>query len=145
MKGYKNYNEINFSKIFEEYQNNNLTQTEISKKYNIPYSTFNSRYVKWKMQYMSGGKKNNDSEKISDIFVKKEKSDKNEIGKNIMDIMQNAGGRGVRNKHSGFTDILDKVEQTKKNNNDGNNDKKPKRISGILNQGLDIEIGKYSK
>jgi hypothetical protein len=85
MKGYKNYSEINFQKIFEEYQKNNLTQTEISKKYNIPYSTFNSRYVKWKMRYMNGGnnvsgnplnyyEKNNDTKNSEEINVFNKKS-----------------------------------------------------------------------
>lgn len=123
MKGYKNYNEINFSKIFEEYQKNNLTQTEISKKYNIPYSTFNSRYVKWKMQYMNGGgnKKQNDSEKLNSIFKRKDTSEnkksEKEKSNNVMEVMNNMGGKGQRNKHSGFTDIIEQQEKNNKQQN----------------------------
>lgn len=119
MKGYKNYDNVNFNKIFTEYQNTKITQKELCEKNNIPLTTFNTRYMKYKL--MNGGnlRVQNENEKPNSIFKKqKETSEQN---KNAMEVMYDVGKRGGKNKHSGFTDIIE--EQNKKDKEKQSNKK----------------------
>ena len=134
MKGYKNYSEINFNKIFEEYQKNNLTQTEISKKYNIPYSTFNSRYVKWKMQMTGGNLNSNKEGKLFKKYSETEsaKKQKNEKIQEMFDHMHGVNRGGNRDI---VEELCDKKTirniDDKKNVNKKNNEQKGKNVKSI--------------
>ena len=113
MKGYKNYEGINFQKLFEDYQKNNLTQTEISKKYDIPYSTFNSRYVKWKMQNMNGGGDNNKNTKIARKNIPIDEKKYNEQQKESEKILESMkGGRSKKNTIT--VELVDQIRPEEK-------------------------------
>ena len=139
MKGYRNYeNEnINFNKIFAEYQNTKITQKELCEKNNIPLTTFNTRYMKYKL--MCGG----NLKKLSE----NEQNKKIEKNKNIMEVMNNAGKRGGGNKHSGFTDIIE--EQNKKKIYEQSQQPKKKNVVSLENMynisGIFNEADKISK
>jgi len=88
-----------FLKCFNEYQNRNEIAKNICAKYNFSYSTYNHylRIHKTK-NLMEGGE------------IKQQKKQNND---NIMEVMHNVSRRGNKNKHSGFTDIIEQNEKKK--------------------------------
>ena len=140
---YNIYDKDNIENAIKYYYKNKVSHKEAYEKFNIKratYFTYLKVYKETGFSQNGGNKKYEDYEKTNNIFKKKEKEKSNDV----LEVMNNlGGGRGNKNKHSGFTDIIE--QQEKKNNNEPNIKKAPKRVSGILNRGLDIEIGKYSK
>ncbi len=141
---YNIYDKDNIENAIKYYYKNKVSHKEAYEKFNIKratYFTYLKIYKESDFSQTGGNKKYEDFQKTNNVFKKKEEAK----SKDILEVMNNLGGRcgGRKNAHSGFTDIMEKQE--KKNNNESNVKKEPKRVSGILNQGLDIEIGKYSK
>ena len=123
-------------KAIKTYLSGNETQKEICKKYDINFHSFKRLLPLYKKnQNMEGGELNN---KTGSIFVNKKNnnssntSNKNNIPylsdenkrkndkereKQAIEMMNNLGGRGNRNKHSGFTDIIEEQEKKKNQSN----------------------------
>lgn len=141
MKGYKQYKEVNYNKLFDEYLKTNITQTELCKKYNIPYPTFNNRYVKWKNLQMAGGEniRNITSDKTE---YKKSETKKREI-KHLTDteepkksiIKNDEDMRNMFNPHIGGNKEK-KTKEEKQHNNKNNTQKLDDvyNITGFLNE-----------
>jgi hypothetical protein len=112
-----------------DYINGKQTQQQCCKKYEISLNTFKGYFRLYKTQQkMSGGEK-----KDMSIFQKKNNNlsntEEKKKAKEVIDIMQNLGGRGGnKNKHSGFTDIIENHENEKKKQNNNTQDKKKKVV-----------------
>ncbi len=142
-------------RAYEFYVNTKLTQKEVCTKFKVCYHTFKSYIGK-----MRGGqlqKRNfsievknqynyeNIKETSDNVFKKKEKTDKKH---EIIDVMNDMGGRGRKNAHSGFTDVMENhkknIEQKQQQQNINQNQPPKKKkvvsldemynISGFLNE-----------
>jgi hypothetical protein len=121
MVGYKNHKEnySKYEKAIKEYLNGNLTQSQIEEKYNLEHQPFIYYLRQYKIHKVQTGGNDENLKKVCSN-VNEETQQKNSANhKNPFEIF---------NKHIPI-----------------NNQKKPQRLGkGVLNNGLDVEIGKYT-
>ncbi len=135
-------------RAYEYYINNNLTQKEVCAKFKICYHTFKSYIGKirggqlqkrnFSVEVKTQNNCENEKNTTDNVFKKKEKKN------DVINVMNDMGGRGKKNEHSGFTDVIEKqkkdIEQQNINQNQTQKKKKVVsldemyNISGFLNE-----------
>ncbi len=144
---YNIYDKDNIENAIKYYYKNKVSHKEVYEKFNIKratYFTYLKIYKESDFSQTGGNKKYEEFEKTNNIFKKKESEQNKEVQKNVMEIMNNAGGRGgSRNKHSGFTDAIEQHKKKVESTQPQNTQQKKKKvvsldemynISGFLNE-----------
>lgn len=126
MVGKKNYDNVDFYKIYNEYINSDLTYFDLSKKYNIPQMTLNGRFKKIKYNLLL-------NEKTIDYIKIDNKNDIKYKKENISSSFNNKNTGGKMNAlkflNTGDASTDREPEQIKNSNHES---KKVKSLNDIL-------------